>query len=773
VHVSAEAEERGRQWHAASQGSSQGSKGRGSAPRSGGSGGSGGFKRPRSNKSESSDATVASQERNTGSQERRARTTEPHAPFTLVESTQMEVDAPQAATPIAATPVAATPAVGRSSQAAEPSPPKPPAADGSPDFRTMRGEAVHVSAEAEERGRQWHAASQGSSQGSRGRGQAAATPVAETPPPAPPLSAHPTAEGDGAAAEEEVAADEEDDVDDATWLAHGVQRSSGGQIAVGGAIIACTAMFDGRVALLQRNRVIIYESESGGSWRIGQVLQGSAGDRYVALALPRSDDRGLPAAGRAGGGRSPRRATVLPMMAAACGVLGDGRAGTAVYRVEGRLPRANSFAAAAAAAAPPLEVSPAQQFFCSESALDGDGVEGGGVAGGVRCACIVQVERLRGCALHTAPGQVLAAGTEEGRVHLFRLSGHTPDDTERGWVLPMPTAEHQAADSISGRAVLALSAVGGPLSLLAGAFRGGMALWQLSSRQLLATFLSEPSPSLPPAAVMPDDTVAAASSGLWVVAVPARSIAEERRCRGGSPARRGGGVEWRERRTPIGNDECVGSILVAARLGYVQHAAHQCLRAPPAAAAAAPLAIRLRLSVIGCKPEQGYFPLVDASAPPLDDGAMAPASPSPALLAGMAATAWVVAATDTRGATHLWRLHDATCIARLVAAPPSPPIGLAIASEGGGATRLLRPSGATLGLSIFSDDELLAASAAARAADAEQGADRPDGAETPGGAPLPLGLDSQSLHGFSEVLMSQPSDDSPANSQRRPQFAYE
>ena len=38
---------------------------------------------------------------------------------------------------------------GRSSQAAEPAPPKPPADDGSPDFRTMRGEAVHVSAEAE------------------------------------------------------------------------------------------------------------------------------------------------------------------------------------------------------------------------------------------------------------------------------------------------------------------------------------------------------------------------------------------------------------------------------------------------------------------------------------------------------------------------------------------------------------------------------------------------------------------------------------------------
>ena len=735
VQVSAEAEERGRQWHAASQSSSQGSRGRGSASRSGG------FKRPRSNKSDSSDATVASQERNTASQERRARTTEPHAPFTFVESTQMEVDAPQAATPIAATPVAATP-VAATPLAATPIAATPIAATPIAATPIAATPAFVI--------------------------QAATATAAETPLPAPPISAHPTAEENGALAEEVAAADEDDNVDDSTWLAHGVQRSSCGQITVGGVVIACTAMFDGRVALLQRNRVIIYEYESGGNWRVGQVLQGSAGDRYVALALPRSDDRGLPAAGRAGASHSPSRATALPMMAAACGILGDadgaaGRAGTAVYRVEGRLPRANSFAAAAAAAAPPLEVSPAQQFFCSEAALGDDG-GAGGAAGGVRCACIVQVERLRGCAVQTAPGQVLATGTAEGRVHLFRLSGHTPDDTERGWVLPMPPPEHQAAESISGRPVLALAAVGGPLGLLVGAFHGGMALWQMSSRQLLAMFLSEASPSLPPAVAAPDDAAEAASSGLCVVAVPARSIAEERRCRGGSPARRGGGIEWRERRAPIGNDECVGSILVAARLGYVQHAIHPCLCAPPATAA--PLVIRMRLSVGGCKPEQGYFPLGDDTS--------APAPPSPALLAGMAATAWVVAATDTRGVTYLWRLHDATCIARLVAASPSPPVGLAIASEGGGATRLLRPSGTALGVSIFSDDELLAASADARAAVAEQGSQRRDDGETPGVAPLPLGLDSQSLRGFTEELMSQRSDgSSPANSQRRPQFAYE
>ena len=525
----------------------------------------------------------------------------------------------------------------------------------------------------------------------------------------------------------------------------------------GGEALACASLADGRVVVLQCHRVLVYEShlEAAGplqghvqgqppraaGWRLHAVLQGADDDRYAAVALP----------GRA----SPRGGLGGPILVAACGTVG-GVAGASVFRLDALLGRQASLGTpqlpcrTSFATALPLTRTAAVQYRCPTGGsgvscacmvqvaalrgnpvpaaaglllllgtargrvyvyrLSGDAAEGEADdgemlpmppptvaasqgSGGGRCdgdsaspgAPAGRASR------NVEPTQVVAAAGDEARLDATQPADSGNDHGDCG--------DHGDATSsgVDG-GVLALVRVGGDLGLLVGGFRWGLALWQLGSRQLLSWFSAEPAPPMPiglggpatrdaaTASAAVRDTAEAAAT--WLVAVPARTAAAEHLCSRGE--------EWQSRRSVIGEDVAVGSLLIAARLGFVMPASHACLRPPrapaepiagPAAhAAPSPLAIRMRLSVAGCEPERAYFPPdTDGAAQLSSPHAIPTPPPPPPPLAAMAASAWMLAATDTAGMTYVWRLRDATCLARLGGCAPRRALCFASAAAGAGA----------------------------------------------------------------------------------------
>ena len=418
-------------------------------------------------------------------------------------------------------------------------------------------------------------------------------------------------------------------------------------------VLSVSALSDGRPVVLFPDHVAVYHSNGAGVEQ-ELVTPPWRGRGYSALVVV----------------ETAREPLVL-----ACGALpvNDGGLSPGADVFEPGVPatRSSRFASLASAALAPPTTHASFRIHCPPRDSDPDVL--------VRCACSAVVCRLRGVAAQTRPGPVLAIGGSDGRVDVISLAPN-PNITS-GWTLPLPSLP--GCDG----SVIALAPTGGPLGLLVAALPGGIAVWQLGSRQLLSVL--RPSPSMQTTRRPCQELLRSilGSGSTLLVAVSPRSLGEASRCRGGVPARRGGGCLWTERRSPIGPGEFIGLLVVASCLEFVDvrdesggggdiHRPTLLRRlqresrssARPLASATTPCATRLRLSLGGCTAERSFFQLGVAVCP--RRGVPAPR------VVHMAATSWVLCALDVTGVAHLWRVSDAICLMRLFDPRPAPSLFL-------------------------------------------------------------------------------------------------
>ena len=462
-------------------------------------------------------------------------------------------------------------------------------------------------------------------------------------------------------------------------------------------VLSCACLSDGRLAVLQRSRVLLWEVSPAASGAAGRAdADESAAPRSLVwrlaltLSAPHSAFHTLATAHPALP-PVPLPSRLEPVYLAACGTLADGGApsgapsgsggsseGAAVFRLDA-LDHEGGWASR----------SPAFGDFGANVAIRTLSLAPRTVVrapGPSTCAALLHAPQLPGVP-EEAAGTLLALGGADGRVRLWRLS----HPTSEAWrELPAPHDERPSLreGGGGGGSVLALRALSSELGLLLGGYAWGVALWQVASQGegrggLINIVERQEHPRPPPSHVLsalvhadwcvhrchhgaspllPSQSAgltaeaAATAAGASTADVADRAAAHVASAAAllvplpRRPLPRGG----ESRMTPLpplGLRDSLGSIVAATSLGWLREpyseASASC---PPPHVAATPLARRFVLSREGCTPSDAYYACEDGGAPSHEQALHAREAP----LVCLATDGAVVAAVNAHGWVHVW-----------------------------------------------------------------------------------------------------------------------